>query len=149
MNKDVLIRITSIQIPEGEDALPEISLLLPGSYYQRNGCHYLHYEESIDGLPAAVSNFVKLKGDNMEVRKNGAIRTRMAFSPGSSQETLYATDFGTFSMELCTSSLTWDRIEHGLTVQVVYTLSQNKMPISECRLRIDAMEAEYASPLFS
>ena len=58
MTKDVLIAIRGMQFEGAED--PEsIEVIQKGQYYQRNGSHYLVYEEPVEGTNDVILNRIK------------------------------------------------------------------------------------------
>ena len=51
MTKDVLITISGIQMIDEEDS--DVEMIVRGDYYQKNGKHYILYEEMMEGFTAA------------------------------------------------------------------------------------------------
>ena len=64
MTKDVLIAIKGLQFEEAEDA-EEIEVIQRGQYFQRNGAHYLMYEEPVEGTTDTILNRIKMKEDEL------------------------------------------------------------------------------------
>ena len=48
MTKDVLITISGIQMMDEEDS--DVEMIVRGDYYQKNGKHYILYEEVMEGF---------------------------------------------------------------------------------------------------
>ena len=48
MTKDVLITISGIQMIDEEDS--DVEMIVRGDYYQKNGKHYILYEEMMEGF---------------------------------------------------------------------------------------------------
>ena len=61
MTKDVLVTISGLQfIPEGTEPPEPVEVTCPGTYYKKNGKHYVMYEEIIDGFSEVTKNTLKL-----------------------------------------------------------------------------------------
>ncbi len=80
MKKDVLVSVRGTQFLE--DDRDTIEVITAGSYYERNGKHYLLYDETIDGTAVPVHNRVKAAPGIVEVIKSGAVDCRMVFECG-------------------------------------------------------------------
>ena len=54
MTKDVLVRVTGSHLMNEET--DDISVITAGTYYFKNGKHYIVYEEHVEGLemPSAI-----------------------------------------------------------------------------------------------
>jgi uncharacterized beta-barrel protein YwiB (DUF1934 family) len=88
MNKDVLIHIAGIQMTDDEGQSQPIEMIVPGSYYFRNGSHYLRYDEMLDDTGEPTVNYVKLSSNSMEVRKKGLVNVHMVFEKGKKKPQL-------------------------------------------------------------
>ena len=58
MTKDVLIAIKGMQF-EGATDPEEIEVIQRGQYYERNGSHYLLYDEPVEGSSDIIKNRIK------------------------------------------------------------------------------------------
>ena len=66
MTKEVLINITGIHtdmIERGEEDEP-VAVITPANYFQKNGKHYILYDEVAEGMPGVTKNKIKISGDN-------------------------------------------------------------------------------------
>ena len=58
MTKDVLITISGVQMLDEEDM--DVEMVTRGDYYQRNGKHYILYDEVMEGFEGTVRNVIKV-----------------------------------------------------------------------------------------
>ena len=67
MTKDVLITISGIQMIDEEDS--DVEMIVRGDYYQKNGKHYILYEEMMEGFTGKVKNVIKISPSGMDIIK--------------------------------------------------------------------------------
>ena len=72
MTKDVLVAVKGTQmfVQNEEDAEP-IETIMAGDYYNKNGKHYIIYEEVMEGFEGSTRNIVKLNKDSVDITKKG------------------------------------------------------------------------------
>ena len=138
MTKDVLIHVTGLQMPEGPDSGSEepIEIIVPGSYYFRNGNHYLRYEEILDDSGEPTVNYVRISGESMEVRKKGLVNVHMVFERGKKSVAYYTTPFGTISMGIAATGLHFEESENNMKASVEYALELNDQYAADCTLEL-------------
>ena len=63
MTKDVLLSIsglhqdvTGIEAQGDEPGSEPIEVIVPASYYEKNGKHYVIYDELVEGIPGTIKN---------------------------------------------------------------------------------------------
>ena len=137
MTKDVLIAIKGLQFEEAEDA-EEIEVIQRGQYYQRNGSHFLIYEEPIEGSTDTILNRIKFKEDEVQVTKKGAVNTMLSFHKNEKNMTNYATPFGNLIMGIHTHQIDLDMQEDKMLVHVDYALDVNYEFLADCKITITA-----------
>lgn len=137
MTKDVLIAIKGLQFEEAEDA-EEIEVIQRGQYFQRNGSHYLVYEEPVEGSSDTILNRIKFKEDEVQVIKKGAVNTMLSFHKNEKNMTNYATPFGNLIMGIHTHQIDLDMQEDKMLVHVDYALDVNYEFLADCKITITA-----------
>ena len=137
MTKDVLIAIKGLQFEEAEDA-EEIEVIQRGQYFQRNGSHFLVYEEPIEGTTDTILNRIKFKEDEVLVTKKGAVNTMLSFRKNEKNMTNYATPFGNLVMGIHTHQIDLNMQEDKLLVHVDYALDVNYEFLADCKITITA-----------
>lgn len=78
MTGEVLISIKGMQTLEtsGEDP---VEVVTAAKYLQKDGKHYISYEEVMEGMDGKIQNLIKLKEDGLEVTKRGLTNVHMVF----------------------------------------------------------------------
>lgn len=70
MTKNVMIHIKGLQADMDEEA---IEVICPGTYYYKDGKHYVFYEENQEGFTEVSKCQFRLQGDTcLEVMKKGS-----------------------------------------------------------------------------
>ena len=137
MTKDVLIAIRGMQFEGAED--PEaIEVIQKGQYYQKNGSHYLVYEEPVEGSSDRILNRIKFKTDEVQVTKKGAVNTMLSFKQNEKNMTNYATPYGNLIMGINTHQIDLKMNESKLEIHVDYALDINYEFVADCKIAITA-----------
>ena len=87
MTKDVLLSIsglhqdvTGIEAQGDEPGNEPIEVIAPANYYEKNGKHYVIYDELVEGIPGTIKNKVRIMDDRkVEIIKSGITNTHMVF----------------------------------------------------------------------
>ena len=134
LDKDVTLRFSgsskNLGIPEG------VEIIYPGRYYQKNGWHYILYEESSDESEKTldVKCILKITKDCLEVKKQGTINSSLVFSVGSPNISIYQTPYGELSLRTSFLSLDIQEEKHLLSADLNYSLEINDDYAEECHL---------------
>ena len=131
MTKDVLIRVSGRQFDVSEEA---IELMTTGTYYLKNGRHYVLYEEQPDDSGQIIKNRVKFQDGSFEMVKNGAVSSALKYITDKKTGSLYHTDAGGVMMEVETHGIDILESEELIQVKVRYALHINGQFISECQV---------------
>lgn len=134
MTKEIMVSVSGIQF-EIEPSEP-VELITVGDYYNKNGKHYIFYDESDmeDGL---TKNRIKIAPGKIEVVKSGATNAQMIFEEGKTNLTYYDTAMGSLLMGVTTSSIQLKEEEHRIRAKVNYSLEVNYNHISNCEITIN------------
>lgn len=143
MTKDVLIRISGVQM--SEDDTDNIEVITAGNYFLKNGKHYILYDEVIEGFEGVVKNTIKISSEVMDIRKNGVSSIHMTFEPEKKSLTSYVTPMGELIVGISTRQISIREEEDSLNVNVDYKLDINYEHVSDCKIRLDVYSREKAS----
>ena len=135
MVKDVLVSISGVQIADGEDN--DIEMITAGSYYLKDGKHYILYEEAVEGMSGTIRNIIKIARGKVEIIKHGLTDVHMVFETGKKTQTHYITPFGEMAVGLETGCVKLEEEENNIRVYVDYGLDINYDRLSDCRIAID------------
>ena len=133
MTKDVLITVSGRQFDVGDEP---VVLVTRGNYYQKNGKHYVLYEEQPDEHEGVIKNRIKFYDGNFEMVKNGAVSSALKFCIDEKSESIYRTAVGDVLMEVLTSAIDISTTEDKMCVTVKYKLHINGQFISNCEVEI-------------
>lgn len=134
MTKDILVSVSGIQF-EIEPNEP-VELITTGAYYNKNGKHYILYEEADmeDGL---TKNRIKIAPNKIEMVKSGATNAQMIFEEGKTNMTYYDTVMGSLLLGVTADSIHIREEERRIQAIVRYSLEINYNHISDCEITID------------
>ncbi len=133
MTKDVLITVSGRQFDIGDEP---VVLVTRGNYYQKNGKHYVLYEEQPDEHEDIIKNRIKFYDGNFEMVKKGAVSSALRFCIDEKSESVYRTAAGDVLMEVVTSDIDISETENKMRVTVNYKLNINGQFISDCEVEI-------------
>lgn len=129
MTKDVLINISGLQVDV--DSEEPIEMMTTGSYYLKNGKHYILYDELADNHEI-VKNILKIGPKTVEMTKKGGSNSHMVFERGKENLSYYDTPFGSLLLGVNTSDIEWKEQEDQMKLKVNYDLTINSDHVSNC-----------------
>ena len=135
MTKDVLITISGIQMMDEEDS--DVEMIVRGDYYQKNGKHYILYEEVMEGFEGKVKNVIKISQVGMDIIKKGIANTHMQFEKNKKNLSCYTTPLGDLMIGIQANRISIDEGENHLKIQVEYSLDINYQHASECNISVN------------
>lgn len=135
MTKDVLVSVCGIQSQDGEKDKTEA--ITVGSYYKRNGSHYLLYEEMMEGFSEPVKNMVKFSEGQLNVQKRGLITSTMTFEEKKKNLSNYVTPYGNIMVGIDAKNIHIEEDDEQIKVQVEYAMEVNYKHLADCTLTID------------
>ena len=135
MTKDVLITISGIQLMDEEDS--DVEMIVRGDYYQKNGKHYILYEEILEGAEERVKNVIKISPSSMDIIKKGVTNSRMLFEKNKKNLSCYSTPVGNLVIGIQANHFYVEEQENSIKVNVDYSLDINYEHMSDCRICVD------------
>ena len=140
MTKDVLVSISGAHMVDGDS--DDVSVITAGSYFCKNGKHYVIYDELIDGVEGAIRNTIKIREDIVEIIKSGSARSHMIFEKDKINMTQYETPYGEMMIGVFTKDIQFEEQDEKITVHVNYALDINGDPVADCNIdiKITALE---------
>lgn len=140
MTKDVLVSVSGLQMAVNEmesyDEEP-IEIVSPGTYFFKDGKHYIFFEEVVEGVPGVTKTQIRISEDqSLEVRKKGVANVNMVFENGKNNRCFYHTPFGQLNLGIYTKKLIINETEDYIKVRAEYTMDVDYEPLAECTIRI-------------
>ncbi len=135
MTKDVLITIRGVHTLDHEDN--DVEMIVRGDYYQKNGKHYILYEEILEGAEERVKNVIKISPSSMDIIKKGVTNSRMLFEKNKKNLSCYSTSVGNLVIGIQANHFYVEEQENSIKVNVDYSLDINYEHMSDCRICVD------------
>ena len=133
MTKDVLITIRGVHTLDHEDN--DVEMIVRGDYYQKNGKHYILYEEILEGAEERVKNVIKISPSSMDIIKKGVTNSRMLFEKNKKNLSCYSTPVGNLVIGIQANHFYVEEQENSIKVNVDYSLT---LTMSICRTAVSA-----------
>ncbi len=136
MTKEVLLSLKGLQYQAGEGS-DEIETITPAEYYNKNGNHYILYDEVTEETEEPVKNIIKFREDYLEVTKKGTVNVHMVFEEKKKNITNYTTPYGEIIVGVDTERVQMNQEEERILVQVEYALDVNYVHMADCTISVD------------
>ena len=131
MTKDVLITVSGVQKDIDDEP---IELVTVGTYYLKNGKHYVLHDEQPEDNGPVTKNIVKFYENHFEMTKKGGNHSFLVFDKGEHTSMVYHTPAGPMQISVMTKELSMEETEEELRVYVKYSLDINYNFISQCEV---------------
>ena len=146
MTKDVLVGISGLQMAvntmEKMDDEP-IEIVSAGTYYFKDGKHYIFMEEVAEGVPGVTKTQIRIHGkESLEVIKKGVTNVHLIFEKNKTNRCVYQTPFGRLELGICTSKLAVDEAEDTIRVHMEYVMDVDCEKLADCTIRINVKSRE-------
>ena len=136
MTNEVLLTIAGLQLLEGEEGVP-VEVVTAGSYYHRNGKHYILYDEVVEGCSGHIHNMVKIGEESLEVIKRGISNVHMVFEKNKKNVSCYATPFGNLTVGIMAHRIRIEERDTDIDVEVGYSLDVNDEYLADCSIQLN------------
>jgi len=140
MTKEVLVTLCGLQMGVGdvEEHEEPIELFSAGTYYFKEGTHYIFFEELVPGAEESTRTQIRLHGtQTLEVIKKGLIEMHMVLEKNHSNRCYYKTPFGQMNLGISTSQIFVEETEDNINIRAEYSLDVDFAPLAECTIRIN------------
>ena len=146
MTKDVLVGISGLQMAvntmENMDDEP-IEIVSAGTYYFKDGKHYIFMEEVAEGIPGVTKTQIRIHGkESLEVVKKGVTNMHLIFEKNKTNRCVYQTPFGRLNLGICTSKLAVDETEDTISIYTEYAMDVDCEKLADCTIRINVKSRE-------
>lgn len=134
MTKNVMVHIRGMQADMDGEA---IEMICPGTYYYKEGRHYVFYEENQEGFTGVSKCQLRLQDETcLEVIKKGLSNMHMILDAGKKTSTIYSTPYGQFSLEINTKSLVICETEQELDICAEYHMEADGSLLTSSEIEI-------------
>ena len=112
-------------------------VITAGSYYFKNGKHYIIYDEILEGEEGSIRNTIKANADSVDMIKGGDARAHMIFQENRPNVSCYVTPYGQMIVGVTTDRIKINEGPDHLKIQIDYTLELNYEQTSQSHIEID------------
>lgn len=137
MTKEVLISLRGLQFDQSDSDPEKIETIMAGSYYEKNGSHYVLYEEVMEGFSEPVKNRIKFSEHTLELARSGAVNVHMIFEESRKNMTSYQTPYGNILIGIDTRKIHITQESDRIVVDVDYALDVNYEYLADCQIVLD------------
>ncbi|WP_097014621.1 DUF1934 domain-containing protein [Anaerocolumna aminovalerica] len=134
MKKDVLVSISGLQFEIDKEEAVEI--ISAGEYYNRNGKHYILYDEILEEMEGITNCTLKISHEQVSIQKKGANNVHMIFEVNRKNLTYYSTPFGDLQIGINTTSIKVTEEKDQILVNIQYELDINYSHVSDCEIQV-------------
>ena len=149
MTKDVLLSIsglhqdvTGIEAQGDEPGNEPIEVIAPANYYEKNGKHYVLYEEVNEGFEGSTKNIIKMQENCIDITKKGVSNVHMVFEKNRKNMSYYGTPFGNLLVGIDAKDIKVEETEHCIDVQIDYALEVNYEHLADCTIKMKIASKE-------
>ncbi|MCI8465644.1 MAG: DUF1934 domain-containing protein [Lachnospiraceae bacterium] len=135
MQKDVILFMGSHQTG-GTVEDDQLQLITAGQYYQKNGKHYVIYEELSESGKKASKNTIKIYDGCVEVLKSGEASIHMVFGLHKKTLSYYDMPYGKMMVGLETNHMNLTEEEDRISLRLDYRLEVDYQHIADCEVEI-------------
>ena len=141
MNKSVELTIRGTQW-DADGQRSDTHAVYPAVYGEKDGSHYLFYEEVQEAFEKPVKCRMKVADGILELTRRGTFDSVMLFVNGENHPTHYQTPYGSFLMEVRTQQVQVEEREKVICVTADYALFLEEEKLSDCKLEIQIKETK-------
>ena len=136
MKQAVMLSLRSCQRYEGQE--PEIlELVTEGTMEFCGGGWEISYAESeLTGLAGVTTTF-RVEPDKLTLRRTGPLKSEMVFQQGVSHDSLYQMPFGALLLTVETTSLFYDIVPEGGSIDLVYKVTIENAQTGKIEYHLD------------
>lgn len=136
MSKRVLLHIQGLHTLSGENGgeAGKIEVINVAEHDNKNGIHYIRYEEILEGTEGITKSMVKVKPGRVEVVKRGAVNNTMLFEAGKLNESLMLIPEGELQVGVKTDSVEMTEDASGIHIRIRYAMMMDYVTVAECDL---------------
>ena len=122
MKQPVILSLHSVQRYEDQEP-EELELVTEGFMEFRDGGWDISYVETeLTGLEGVTTTF-RVEKDQLTLRRTGQLQSEMVFRLGYSHDSLYQMHFGALMMTVQTTSLFYDIVPDGGSIDLCYQVN--------------------------
>jgi len=137
MTSDIILTIKGLQFT-GEMNEEQLEVVTSGRYYEKDGKHYIKYDEVMEGIDGTVKNLIKINENGIEVTKRGQLtNVHMVFEENKKNMTYYDTPYGNLLIGIAATNFNVNTQQDRIDIQVDYALEINYEYLVDCTIQMN------------
>jgi len=137
MTSDIILTIKGLQFT-GEMEEEQLEVVTSGRYYEKDGKHYIKYDEVMEGIDGTVKNLIKINENGIEVTKRGQLtNVHMVFEENKKNMTYYDTPYGNLLIGIAATNFNVNTQQDRIDIQVDYALEINYEYLVDCTIQMN------------
>jgi len=137
MTSDIILTIKGLQFT-GEMDEEQLEVVTSGRYYEKDGKHYIKYDEVMEGIDGTVKNLIKINENGIEVTKRGQLtNVHMVFEENKKNMTYYDTPYGNLLIGIAATNFNVNTQQDRIDIQVDYALEINYEYLVDCTIQMN------------
>jgi len=137
MTSDIILTIKGLQFT-GEMEEEQLEVVTSGRYYEKDGKHYIKYDEVMEGIDGTVKNLIKINANGIEVTKRGQLtNVHMVFEENKKNMTYYDTPYGNLLIGIAATNFNVNTQQDRIDIQVDYALEINYEYLVDCTIQMN------------
>jgi uncharacterized beta-barrel protein YwiB (DUF1934 family) len=133
MTKEVFVTIDGLQLGDEEG---KVTLTASGIYHRRNGKHFIYFDEAAADGEGVTKHSLKIASNQLDIQRNGASTSHMAFDLREVTLADYQTPFGNLQFQIHTTHFFVEEHPEEILVKLQYTLKTDGNHLSENQITI-------------
>lgn len=140
MEKDVKICIKGLHSVSGDES--DITEEIIGTYYFKNGKHYVCFEKADEDSGNINKNTIKMQENNIEIIKHGGMH--LHFEKNKLNNTYYKTVMGNLLIGIDTKDIHLSEEDNMVNAMIKYAIYMEEEKVSDCIVEIKVFALESA-----
>lgn len=142
MRRPVSLSIYSRQRYSRQEEPDVVELVTDGTMEFRDGGWDIVYEESaLTGLEGVTTTF-RVEPGKVTLTRTGALKSKMVFQEGVTQDSLYQMPFGTLMLTVHAASVFYDIVPEGGSIDLGYRVNVENTEAGEIDYHLDIRAKE-------
>ena len=138
MEKKAWVRIKGIQRDgQGKAFSDPVLLETEGSYYLKDGSHYVLYQEPQGDTREIAKSFLQVSERGIKMRKKGKTSSMVQICQQETKPFLYITPYGSLSFSAYGREVSVMESKEKVLAKASYRLEQGENFVAECTLEIE------------
>jgi len=98
---------------------------------ERSGSFYILFDQKDEASGLSTNNMIKIKEGKIEVRRKGALTTKLVFDEEKPYQTEYETEYGMMDLKIITKEISCQILQKDVNLKIKYEILMHGKKISD------------------